>query len=331
MSYRSTIARQPEALADAFAAARDELAKLNLAELDKPVIGITGIGASFAAAMVGEAELRAHGRRAFALRASDLADGRPLTDALIGLSHRGRSVETLAAMAKLPTAASLAITNDPDSPVAKAARMHLRLANGSDATPSSTGYTATLLVMGMAIDALLGRSDDIWGRLPGIAGQVLAKAGAKMGRLAKLFAARRAIDCVGDGGAYGTADEAVLLVREASRIPAASFDTRHYLHGPMEAMDPTTGVIVFGDGREIELADNLDRVDCPTLLLTTTAGIADSENLTVITVPKTDNLIARGIIDILSAQVLAAELSDAAGLTDTKFRYRMSDTKVPQS
>ena len=32
---------------------------------------------------------------------------------------------------------------------------------------------------------------------------------------------------------------------------------------------------------------------------------------------------------ILAPQLFAAELSDAAGLTDTKFRYRMSDTKVP--
>jgi glucosamine--fructose-6-phosphate aminotransferase (isomerizing) len=46
-------------------------------------------------------------------------------------------------------------------------------------------------------------------------------------------------------------------------------------------------------------------------------------------VPKADNLIAQGILDILTAQLFAAELSDAAGLTDTKFRYRMSDTKVP--
>jgi glucosamine--fructose-6-phosphate aminotransferase (isomerizing) len=31
----------------------------------------------------------------------------------------------------------------------------------------------------------------------------------------------------------------------------------------------------------------------------------------------------------LAAQLLAAELSDAAGLTDVKFRYPQADTKVP--
>jgi|GEM_PF-4323430 len=34
------------------------------------------------------------------------------------------------------------------------------------------------------------------------------------------------------------------------------------------------------------------------------------------------------MIDTLLAQLLAAELSDAAGLTDAKFRYPQKDTKL---
>jgi glucosamine--fructose-6-phosphate aminotransferase (isomerizing) len=45
-------------------------------------------------------------------------------------------------------------------------------------------------------------------------------------------------------------------------------------------------------------------------------------------VPAESNRIARGILDILPAQLLAAELSDAAGLTDAKFRYPQTDTKL---
>jgi glutamine---fructose-6-phosphate transaminase (isomerizing) len=330
VSYRSTIARQPESLADTYAAARQELAGLDLSVLDKPVIGITGIGASFAAAVVGAAELQAKGRRGFAIRSADMYDGHDLCDALIGLSHRGRSVETVAALARLPSASRLAITNDPDSPLAEAAHLHLRLNNGSDATPSSTGYTATLLAMGMAIEKLLGESGDAFAALPALAREVLATAGPRMERLRKLFPSRRAIDCVGAGASLGTADGASLLIREASRIPASAYDTRHYLHGPMESMDATTGVVIFGAGREIELAQHLDRIGCPVLLVTTADAVADGRLLTVVKVPKAGNLLAQGILDIFTAQLFAAELSDAAGLTDTKFRYRMSDTKVPR-
>ena len=331
MSYRSTIARQPEALADTHAAGSAELAAMDLAPLDRPVLGITGIGASFAAAIVVAAELQARGRRAFAIRASDMASGLDLADALIGLSHRGRSVETVAALEKLPTAGRLAITNDATSPLAAAANLHVRLANGSDATPSSTGYTATLLAAGLVAQKLAGSTADAFAAIPAQAAEVLATAAAKMERLGTLFADRRAIDCVGAGASLGTADGASLLIREASRIPAAAYDTRHYLHGPMESMDASTGVVLFGAERELELARHLETIGCPVLLVTTSADIDDGTLLTVIRVPKSDNLIAQGIIDIFAAQLLAAQLSDAAGLTDTKFRYRMSDTKVPQA
>lgn len=329
MSYRSTIARQPEALADTFAAARAEIAGLDLAGLDRPVIAVTGIGASYAAAVVVASELQARGRRAFAVRASDVPDAPGLADAVIGLSHRGRSVETVAALEALPAARRLAITNDPDSPLARASGLHLRLANGSDATPSSTGYTATLLAAGMACDAITGDDAAHWGDVAARAAEVLSAAAGKMPRLATLFRDRRAIDCAGAGAAFGTADEASLLIREASRIPAAAYDTRHYLHGPMEAMDRETGVLLFGSGREVELARHLEEIGCPVLLVTTAPDVEDGELLTVVRVPESRNRIEQGITDIFTAQLLAAELSDAAGLTDVKFRYRMSDTKVP--
>ena len=330
MSYRSTIARQPEALASTYATARIELDGIDASKLNAPVMAITGIGASYAAAVVAANEMQARGRRAFPVRASDLAEAPGLADVIIGLSHRGRSVETLAALANASEASRLAITNDPQSPLALAADMHLRLDNGSDATPSSTGYTATLLAAGMALDKAIGNPVDSWQKLPELVDDVLAATAARMDRIGALFETRRAIDCVGSGAALGTADEASLLVREAARIPTSSYDTRHFLHGPMESMDASTGVVVFGAGREIELARHLDRIGCPTVLVTTDPSVEDGEKLTIVRVPSLDNRIAQGIIDILVPQLLAAQLSDAAGLTDTQFRYRMSDTKVPQ-
>ena len=329
MSYRSTVARQSESLADTLRAARAELAGMDLAALDRPVTAITGIGASFAAAVVIAAAFQASGRRAFAVRSDDMAAGHDLADAVIGLSHRGRSVETVAALQKLPGAARLAITNDPKSPLAEAADFHVRLDNGGDATPSSTGYTATLLAAGLVHDKICGAESDEWERLPAIVGEVQAAAAAKMARVGDLFASRRAIDCVGAGASLGTADGASLLIRGAARLPAAAYDTRHYLHGPMEAMDGTTGVVIFGAGREVALARHLEEIGCPALLVTTDASVADGRLLTVVHVPAMAGLVAQGIVDILTAQLLAAELSDAAGLTDVKFRYKMSDTKVP--
>lgn len=328
MSYRSTVARQPEALADTFGAAHEELESLDLAALAGGVVAVTGIGASFAAAIVGADELRRRGKRAFAVRPNELADGHSLADGVVALSHRGHSIETVAALETLAGTPRLAITNNASSPLALAADYHVRLNNGGDATPSSTGYTATLLAMGMAFDKALGETTADWSEIGNLAGKVLKTAGERMDRLNGLFANRRAIDCVGAGAALGTADGASLLIREASRIPASAYDTRHYLHGPMESMDGSTAVVVFGAGREIEMARSLDAIGCPVLLVTTDDTVTDGETMTVITVPHMENRIAQAIIDIFSAQLLAATLSDAAGLTDVKFRYKQTDTKI---
>ena len=328
MSYRSTVARQSESLADTLDAARAELSELDLSPLASGLMAVTGIGASFAAAVVVAAELQRRGRRSFAVRSGEMMAGYDIADTVLAVSHRGRSVETVQALQKLPKAKSLAITNNPESPLAGAATYHLRLNNGSDATPSSTGYTATLLAAGLAVDAIHGTGGADWSTLSSITSEVQARAAEKMPRLAELFRERGAIDCVGAGASIGTADGASLLIREAARIPASGYETRHYLHGPMESMDATTGVVLFGDERELALAQNLNDIGCPTLLVTSNTGISDTGKLTVVHVPSSEDLIMRAIIDIFTAQLLAAELSDAAGLTDVKFRYKQSDTKI---
>ena len=91
MSYRSTVARPPASLAARLATAPPELVTLDVAALKSGVIGVTGIGASFAAATVIAGELVRRGRRAFPVRCANLSGGQ-LTDGIIALSHRGRSV-----------------------------------------------------------------------------------------------------------------------------------------------------------------------------------------------------------------------------------------------
>jgi len=326
MSYRAEIARQPQSLADSIAAAKSELMKLDLTPLKSGVIAVTGIGASFAAATVVSGELVRRGRRAFPVRCADLRQGK-LADGVVALSHRGTSVETVEALRANPDAVKLAITKDPESPLARAAGRSLTINNGSDATPSTTGYTGALAAAGLMVDALCGRETD-WDGLPTQASRVLQAAEAKMAKLRAAFGGRRAIDCVGAGAALGTADEVTLLIREAARIPTSAWETRHYLHGPMEPMDAATGVVIFGDGREIDIARQLEEIGCPALLVTTKGDVAEGPLLTVMSVPARESAVAQGILDILPAQLLAAELSDAAGLTDTKFRYPQTDTKI---
>jgi glucosamine--fructose-6-phosphate aminotransferase (isomerizing) len=323
MSYRSTIARQPEALKHCIEVAAADTEKVDIAPVASGLTAVTGIGASYAAAVVAAGELQRRGKRAVAIRPIDLMQGGDLADAIVALSSGGRSIEPVTAIKANPKAVSIGITKEGNNPLAAAVQSHIRYDSGSDATPSSTGYTGSLIAAGLLIDRVAGSSSTDWAALPR-----LERSAAKMGRIGEIFRDRRAIDCVGAYSSLGTSDGAALLIREAARIPAAPADTLYYLHGPMEAMDKTTGVVVFGDGREIKLAQDLAEIGCAVLLVTSSDIAEDKGNLTVLRVPSLENRIARGILDILPAQLLAATLSDAAGLTDTKFRYRQTDTKI---
>jgi glucosamine--fructose-6-phosphate aminotransferase (isomerizing) len=328
MSYRSTIARQPQQLAESLKTIEAEIAKGDFSALSEGTIAVTGIGASYEAAVIAAGELQRRGRRATAWRAVDLMQPGNPADAIIALSSGGRSIEPVTALQTHAAIHSLAITSEGDNPLAQAARTSISFKSGSDATPSSTGYTATLLAAGLLVDTICGNDRFGWVDLPRLADKVLSESAAGIRRAGAQFKERRAIDCVGAVSAMGTAGEAGLLIREAARIPAGAIDTLHYLHGPMEPMDLTTGIVVIGDGREVKLARDLAEIGSSVLLITAAQGINDEGNLTVVRIPALENRIARGILDILPAQLLAAELSDAAGLTDTKFRYRQTDTKI---
>ena len=145
---------------------------------------------------------------------------------------------------------------------------------------------------------------------------------------AELLADRVAIDLVGAGAAFATAGEAAILIREAVRVPAAGWDTLNYLHGPMEAMDGRTGLVVFGDGREVRIATDVAGFGCPCVLITSRDDVATTDRLLAIKVPALGNPIADAIVQIIASQVVVAEMQDAAGLTDTRFRYPQSGTKL---
>jgi len=329
MSYRQTIARQPQQLATSLPLIHQQLEELDLLPFDDGMLAFVGIGASYEASVVSAAEWQRQGRRAQAWHAVDLLDAKNPADAMIALSSSGRSVEPYNALRQHPGVPSLAIVGETGTPLEHYANETLTFHCGDDALPSTVGYTTMLLAIGLLSAAMSGnRQPKQWQDITQLADEILAQAQGKMPKIAEIFKSRRAIDCVGAFAALGTAGEAGLLIREAARIPTGCFDTLHYLHGPMEAMDSQTGVMIFGDGREIKLAQDLATIGCAVLLVTANNQVKETDNLAIIHVPACENLIKRAILDILPAQLLAAQLSDVAGLTDTKFRYQQNDTKI---
>ena len=332
VKYREGIGLQPRSLRSGLTAIPARLAAIDLAPLKGGTVALVGIGASLYAATAGAAHMRRHGIRAYALAGTDLLDPSvDAADAYIALSASGRSVEPAKAMELRPSAITFGITTAAKTPLAGVVRSVIATESGSDSGPNTTSYVGSLLALGLIADRV-GRapSGTDWQRLPELAASALERCRDSVARAAALLAGRVALDCVGEGVAFGTAGYAALLVREAVRVSAQHWDTLNFLHGPMEPNDRRTGVVLFGSGREVKLAHDLAGFGIAAVLITDRADAVEVENLVVIHVPALSPGLANAILEALPAQLLVAALMEAAGLPECNLRYRQSDTKLPQ-
>ncbi|OCI99187.1 phosphosugar isomerase [Rhizobium sp. AC27/96] len=326
--YREAIALQPAALQACFDAVSKRLEMLDLKPVSIGPTVLLGIGASLSAAVAAAAQMRAQGIRAFALPGTDLYD--PSIDAgsaYIAFSASGRSEEPARAMELRPNAHTYGIAKADGTPISRVVKHMVATDSGADSGPNTTSYLGSLLTAALIADRAGRPSTTNWTEISARAGAVLKTTRAQADKGARLLAAKKSIDCVGAGVAFGTAGYAALLIREAARVAAQDWDTLNFLHGPMEPNDRDSGVLLFGNGREVKLAQDLAGFGIPSVLVTSRADVADADNLVVIHVPAFSDGIGDAILQAIPAQLLIATLSEDAGLPVCEFRYRQTDTK----
>lgn len=188
-----------------------------------------------------------------------------LTDVLvITVSQSGGSPDLVASTkaAREAGAITLAVTNNPDSPLAAVSEFHIEVLAGPEkALPATKTYTASLLALYLFVEGLRGGDGAAAKVLPDLAAQVLSRQD-EVRQLASRyrFAERMVITSRGYG--YPTAKEAALKLMETSYIPALSYSGADLLHGPLAMVDnisPVIAVVTDGKGGEA-LQPVLDRL-----------------------------------------------------------------------
>ncbi|NUL05073.1 SIS domain-containing protein [Streptomyces lunaelactis] len=188
-----------------------------------------------------------------------------LTDVLvITVSQSGGSPDLVASAkaAREAGAITLAVTNNPDSPLAAVSEFHIDILAGQEkALPATKTYTASLLSLYLLVEGLRGGDGAAAKVLPELAALVLSRQD-EVRQLASRyrFAERMVITSRGYG--YPTAKEAALKLMETSYIPALSYSGADLLHGPLAMVDnisPVIAVVTDGKGGEA-LQPVLDRL-----------------------------------------------------------------------
>lgn len=161
---------------------------------------------------------------------------------VVGISQSGRSPDLVAVVeeGRRQGAPTLAITNDPASPLAAAADHVIDLCAGEERAVAATKtYTAQLAAVAMLSRAFAGEGPagpDLAAVAPAVAG-VLADPGP-LEQLTPVLVGTDRCAVLGRGFNYATAHEWALKLQELTYVLAQPFSVADFLHGPVAVVEP---------------------------------------------------------------------------------------------
>ncbi|HEY3110319.1 MAG TPA: SIS domain-containing protein [Chloroflexota bacterium] len=166
----------------------------------------------------------------------------------VSQSGRGEDVRAYLAYARAAGALTVAVVNDPSSPVAAAADAVLDCLAGPElSVPATKSVTTQMTVLAMLSAALAGEGASSLAALPAAVERALAAA-PRVGRLADALAPFDALAVVGRGFAYPAALEIALKLKEAARVRAEPFSAADFQHGPVTLADRSHPALVCDVG-----------------------------------------------------------------------------------
>lgn len=238
---------------------------------------------------------------------------------VVTVSQSGGSPDLVASTqaAREAGAITLAVTNNPDSPLAAVSEHHIDILAGPEkALPATKTYTASLLALYLFIEGLRDGDGAAASPLPDLAADLLARQPEIRTLAARYrFAERMVITSRGYG--YPTAKEAALKLMETSYIPALAYSGADLLHGPLAMVDNISPVIaVVPDGRGGEaLQPVLDRLRGRGADLVVIGPKTQVERASAGFALPTDGVPeeVQPILEIIPLQLLAHEVTIARG------------------
>lgn len=261
-----------------------------------------------------------------------------LTDALvIGISQSGASPDIVAfvAAARSQGAATLAITNEPGSPLAAAADRTIALGAGPERAVAATKtYTAELLAVALLSAAL---ADDPADRaaaaaIPGTLARVLELEPEIARIVTDQAAATRAL-VIARGYEYATAREWALKLKELARLFADPYSSADFQHGPLALVEPGVPVltVVRAGAPEADLVALLGRLradlDAALMVVSDLDHVLGLATWPVRIPPGTPEWLGP-IVSIVPAQLHALHITRARGLDPERPRNLTKVTRT---
>jgi glutamine---fructose-6-phosphate transaminase (isomerizing) len=238
---------------------------------------------------------------------------------VVGISQSGRSPDVTAVVqaARAQRQPTLAITNDPSSPLAQAADVTIEIGAGAERSVAATKtYTASLAAVAALTVELSERRAlraDLE-RIPTAMDEQLARG---IDTAAQALADTDRCAVAGRGPNYATAFEAALKIKELTGIAAEPHSSADLMHGPVAVLGPQSPLIAIAvDGPALASVADAARAArergarCLALTDSPRAFARDAQIVRVVSVAEW----LSPLVAILPAQALASQLAADRGV-----------------
>jgi glucosamine--fructose-6-phosphate aminotransferase (isomerizing) len=165
----------------------------------------------------------------------------------LSISQSGRSPDIVAMQnaARRAGAATLALVNVADSPLARDAEGLLPLWAGPERSVAATKSMIAGLAAGASVIAAWGEDEALAGALGELPGLLRGQTAPPPEPVVAWLAGARSAFVLGRGATYAIAAEAALKLKETSAIHAEAFSSAEVLHGPAALVGPDFPVVAF--------------------------------------------------------------------------------------
>ena len=243
---------------------------------------------------------------------------------VVGVSQSGRTPDVVSYVerARQRGAFAIAVTNDPDSELARAAEVTLPLHAGEErAVAASKTLVNTFAALALLAGCAAGRGSEVAAAMQEVAETMRAALPgleAAVAPLATTFAFVGRMYVVGRGIEFGTAREIALKLTETCRIAAESVTSTDLSHGPIAAVDAMFPIWTIASRDEclpaLVTAAELARKAGATLVASGSAAdeVAGAEFR--LPVPEVPLPVLSPLLSVVPGQLFAAALARAKGL-----------------
>ncbi len=252
-----------------------------------------------------------------------------LQDALVvGISQSGMSPDIVSVLenGKKQGCLTLAITNNPNSPLAKTAELVLHIQAGAEKAVAATKtYTTELMIIAM-LSAALRNDESAWSelkRVPAWASEVL-KQDESIRQMSERFRYMKECVVLGRGFNYCSAFEWALKLKELTYVVAEPYSSADFQHGPIAMVEGGFPVMAIAPQGKVfdsllSMIAKLRNEHAAELVVISNAKQALSLAQSPIQLPDMPEWVSP-IVSILPAQLFACSLTQVKGYDPEKPR-----------